>query len=55
MEQSPSETNSYSVRQEIPSHLWNPKFRYCVHTSALVPRSCVTFHNKLLFFTMRIC
>jgi len=35
MEQSSSEANNHSASQEIPFHVWGPKFHYRVHKSPL--------------------
>jgi hypothetical protein len=37
----------HSASQKIPRLLWNPKVYYRVHKS--LPRTFVTFHNKLFF------
>jgi hypothetical protein len=50
--QSPSsEANSHSASQDISHLLRNPKFHYHVHKSPTPLKSCVTFHNKLGFYS----
>jgi hypothetical protein len=51
MEQIPSsEPINHSANQEILHFLWNTKVHYHVKKSPPIPKSYVTFHNKLAFY-----